>query len=129
MQAGFAMLEVGSVNVLNLVESTENVLIKNLFDASLGAICWWLLGYGMAAGDASMTSGFLGTTHFTLQSADFETAAGDASYAKWLFGWAFAATSATIVSGAVAERYVHDLKMCFSFLFLHHIMHMRYTFS
>ncbi|CAM9777356.1 unnamed protein product [Ectocarpus fasciculatus] len=102
MQTGFAMLEVGSVSIKN----TKNILIKNIGDASLGAICWWLLGFGVAFGD---TSGkFIGTNTFALKGAFFEgedgTLTNGYSYASWLFQWAFAATAATIVSGAVAER-------------------------
>ena len=43
MQVGFAMLEVGSVEAKN----TRNILLKNVLDASLGAIIWWLLGFGV----------------------------------------------------------------------------------
>ncbi|GMI28298.1 hypothetical protein TeGR_g12923 [Tetraparma gracilis] len=92
MQTGFAMLEVGMVNVKN----TKNILIKNLFDASIGAICWWLIGYGLAAGESS--GFFIGSDGFGFPDGDNTGKAG------WLFQWAFAATAATIVSGAVAER-------------------------
>ncbi|CAM9265764.1 unnamed protein product [Ectocarpus fasciculatus] len=103
MQTGFAMLEVGSVSIKN----TKNILIKNIGDASLGAICWWLLGFGVAFGDT--TGRFIGTNAFALKGALFEdedtgTLTNGYSYASWLFQWAFAATAATIVSGAVAER-------------------------
>ncbi|CBJ33346.1 ammonium transporter (ISS) [Ectocarpus siliculosus] len=102
MQTGFAMLEVGSVSIKN----TKNILIKNIGDASLGAICWWLFGYGVALGD---TKGrFIGSNAFALKGSHFEaddgTLTNGYSYAMWLFQWAFAATAATIVSGAVAER-------------------------
>jgi len=97
MQTGFAMLEVGSVNVKN----TQNILLKNVLDASIGGIIWWLLGYGLAMGDSP--SRFAGKTNFALENGDFSDGSGY-SYAFWLFQWAFAATTATIVSGAVAER-------------------------
>jgi len=97
MQTGFAMLEVGSVNVKN----TRNILLKNVLDASIGALIWWLIGFGIAMGDAP--SRFIGTTMFGLGAEDFEDGVGY-SYGSWLFQWAFAATTATIVSGAVAER-------------------------
>eukprot|EP00640_Fibrocapsa_japonica_P001704 CAMPEP_0113935380 /NCGR_PEP_ID=MMETSP1339-20121228/2540_1 /TAXON_ID=94617 /ORGANISM="Fibrocapsa japonica" /LENGTH=469 /DNA_ID=CAMNT_0000937511 /DNA_START=106 /DNA_END=1515 /DNA_ORIENTATION=- /assembly_acc=CAM_ASM_000762 len=100
MQTGFAMLEVGSVSVKN----TKNILIKNIFDASIGAISFWLLGYGFAFGEDK--GGFIGTDIFAFQnrSDDEPTWDDGAEYASWLFQWAFAATAATIVSGAVAER-------------------------
>lgn len=46
MQAGFAMVEVGSVRQKN----ANNILIKNLFDAVAGALAFWLLGYAFAFG-------------------------------------------------------------------------------
>jgi len=94
MQAGFAMLEVGSVRSKN----TANILMKNLMDACLGAISFWLLGYGFAYGDSN-DGDFIGSANFGLED---ETS--DTNYVSWLFQWAFAATTATIVSGAVAER-------------------------
>jgi len=102
MQTGFAMLEVGSVSIKN----TKNILIKNICDAAIGAICWWLVGFGLAFGE---TSGrFLGTSGYALKGEYFEaddgTLTNGKEYAFWLFQWAFAATTSTIVSGAVAER-------------------------
>ena len=41
--------QVGSVSIKN----TKNILIKNIGDASLGAVCWWLFGYGVAMGDSA----------------------------------------------------------------------------
>jgi len=102
MQTGFAMLEVGSVSIRN----TKNILIKNIGDAVLGAICWWLIGFGVAFGESS--GGFIGTSGFALKGEMFESEDGTLTngkqYAFWLFQWAFAATAATIVSGTVAER-------------------------
>jgi len=97
MQTGFAMLEVGSVNVKN----TRNILLKNVLDASIGALIWWWIGFGIAMGDAP--SRVIGTDMFGLVAEDFEDGVGY-TYGSWLFQWAFAATTATIVSGAVAER-------------------------
>lgn len=97
MQAGFAMLEVGSVNVKN----TQNILLKNVCDASIGALVWWVVGYGIAMGKSP--SQWIGVDHFALKKTDFTDGTGY-TYAFWLFQWAFAATTATIVSGAVAER-------------------------
>ena len=92
MQCGFAMLEVGYVQQKN----TKNILVKNVFDASIGALCWWLSGYGIAMGSG---------THKTIMGSDSYVLGIDL-YSKpmWLFQWAFCATASTIVSGAVAER-------------------------
>jgi Amt family ammonium transporter len=62
MQLGFAMVECGSVRKKN----ANSVLIKNLFDASVGCIGWWLVGFGFAFGnknlnDQSINGGFIGT--------------------------------------------------------------------
>lgn len=112
MQTGFAMLEVGSVSVKN----TKNILIKNLGDAAIGGVCWWLVGYGLAFGE---TKGRLfGTNGFALKGDQFEaedgTLTNGKAYAFWLFQWAFAATSATIVSGAVAERVSFSAYLAYS---------------
>lgn len=98
MQTGFAMLEVGSVHVKN----TRNILLKNVLDASIGSWCWYFLGFGFAMGKSP--SMFIGGSMFTLNPDYFFTADQGYAYAFWLFQWAFAATTATIVSGAVAER-------------------------
>lgn len=97
MQAGFAMVEVGNVDSKN----THNILMKNILDASLGALLWWLVGYGIAFGYSP--SQLIGTDTFLLKREDF-SGDGGYNYAFWFFQWAFAATAATIVSGAVAER-------------------------
>ena len=109
MQTGFAVLEVGCVSVKN----TKNILLKNLFDIVVGAVCWYLLGHALATGDASSTGGFIGTTGFFLGGDEFNTKGIDdpliiSERSKNLLGWffnlAFAAASTTIISGATAER-------------------------
>jgi len=103
MQAGFAMLEAGSVRSKNSI----NVLFKNLLDAAISAFFFWLLGFGFAYGKDS--GGFIGTDLFALDDESF-TATGSSNgvsgldYHTFFFQWAFAATAATIVSGCVAER-------------------------
>ena len=92
-QAGFAYLECGAVRSKN----ATNILIKNLLDAVIGALSYWLFGYAFAYGDGDYTNPFIGYRYF----------AGDgmeASWSGWFFQFVFAATAATIVSGAVAER-------------------------
>ncbi|CAM9900198.1 unnamed protein product [Ascophyllum nodosum] len=102
--------QVGCVSIKN----TKNILIKNIGDASLGAICWWLFGYGVAFGE---TGGkFIGTTNYALKG-DYFMNGGQIqgyNYASWLFQWAFAATAATIVSGAVAERVAFNAYIIYS---------------
>ncbi|MCH7699295.1 MAG: ammonium transporter [Chloroflexi bacterium] len=93
MQAGFAMLEAGFVRSKNVA----NILMKNLLDVSAGAIAFWAIGWGIAYGfSGDATNGFVGNGHFFLVGFD--------DWASWIFQFAFAATAATIVSGAMAER-------------------------
>ena len=99
------MLEVGSVQLKN----TKNILIKNVFDASIAAIMWWFFGYGIAFGTDEFgddgSNGFIGTSQFFYVDGAAASPGGK-TYGKafWLFQWAFAGAAATIVSGAVAER-------------------------
>jgi len=92
MQAGFALLEIGSVSQKNV----SNILFKNLADICIGALMWFFLGWGFSSadGDAS-TNEFIGVTDFGVKSSGFE---------DFFYSFAFAATAATIVSGSVAER-------------------------
>ncbi len=98
MQAGFALLEAGSIRAKN----TKNILIKNSLDACLGAILWWTVGYSFAFGvEGDSPNKFIGGKDFF---SALEKPASTTYFAFWFFQWAFAATAATIVSGAVAER-------------------------
>mmetsp|Transcript_18672 Transcript_18672/g.58714 ORF Transcript_18672/g.58714 Transcript_18672/m.58714 type:complete len:461 (+) Transcript_18672:173-1555(+) len=96
MQAGFAMLCAGSVRAKNV----KNIMLKNLLDACVGALSFWSLGYGVAYGKYHDGNELIGSSFFFL-SGQFERR--DTFY-NWFFQFAFAATAATIVSGAVAER-------------------------
>ncbi len=96
MQAGFAMVETGFTRAKN----AGNIMMKNLMDASMGAIIYWMLGFGLMFG---ATNGLFGTSQFML-SPDNATGDGQWQYTFWLFQVVFAATAATIVSGAMAER-------------------------
>lgn len=95
MQAGFAMLTAGSVRSKN----TKNVLLKNVLDACVGSLAYFLFGWAFAYGSGS--NAFIGWGNFALSGYDGE-AFND--YHNFFFQWAFAATAATIVSGSVAER-------------------------
>ena len=102
MQCGFAMLEAGCVSEKN----TKNILMKNIGDAAIGAICWWLFGFGFAFGETS--GGFIGTDEFLLKGDSFKSEDGTLTngkqYAFWFFQYSFCAVASTIVSGTVSER-------------------------
>ena len=97
MQLGFALLECGQVRQKN----ANSVLIKNLFDACVGCIGWWLFGFAFAFG--RVDGGFIGFNKAFFATNDLESFPED-YYLSWVFHFAFAATSATIVAGALAER-------------------------
>lgn len=98
MQAGFGLLEAGFVRVKN----TTNILMKNVLDASLGAVVWWAVGFGFAFGASQ--GGFIGGHSFFPGLGGLTETDGVSEAAVFFFQWAFAATAATIVSGALAER-------------------------
>ncbi|MEM7531670.1 MAG: ammonium transporter [Chloroflexota bacterium] len=101
MQAGFSILEAG----FNQRKNTVNILFKNLMDLSLGAILFWFVGYNLMY--PGVEGGFFAFGGFGIaESIDpAETGPGVLHpQADWLFQVAFAATAATIVSGAVAGR-------------------------
>ncbi len=97
MQAGFAMVETGFTRAKNAV----NILAKNLMDFAIGSICFFLLGFGIMFG-ASKCGGWIGVGDTMLRSAI--PGKTDWTFAFFFFQLVFAATSATIVSGAMAER-------------------------
>ena len=92
MQCGFAFLEAGAVRSKNAV----NILIKNMLDALIGGISYWAIGWGLAYGPGG--NPFCGGSEF------FSFNMEHTKYPSWFFQFVFAATAATIISGAVAER-------------------------
>jgi len=96
MQAGFAMVEVG----LTRPKNSANILMKNLMDFSVGAAAFFLVGWGLMYG--ADQSGIFGGSEFALSGVDPADWAN--KMRDWFFQVVFAATAATIVSGAVAER-------------------------
>lgn len=92
MQAGFALIESGSVRSKN----TVNVLMKNYMDVCVGALAFWLVGFGLMFGVNQ--TGWIGLSHFA--PSDLE----DWDWTMLFFQTMFAATAATIASGAMAER-------------------------
>ncbi len=96
MQPGFAMVESGFTRKKN----TANILMKNLMDFSFGALIFWIVGYSIMYGE-SMLGGIIGKPYLFFNSEGI----GDyADKTDILFQTVFAATAATIVSGAMAER-------------------------
>jgi len=98
MQAGFAMVETGFTRAKNAC----NIMMKNLMDFSVGSIAFWLVGFGLMFGTS--TFGLFGKSGFMLSTGDPTTGAGLWQFAFWMFQAVFAATAATIVSGAMAGR-------------------------
>ncbi|MDR2522026.1 MAG: ammonium transporter [Spirochaetaceae bacterium] len=94
MQAGFALVETGLTRAKNAV----NIIMKNLMDFCLGSIVYWAIGWGLMYGKDAL-GGLIGTSEFFKNVMD-----DPAYYRNWFFQVVFAATAATIVSGAVAER-------------------------
>jgi Amt family ammonium transporter len=101
-------LEAGSVRSKNV----KNILLKNVLDACIGAIVWWMVGMGTAFGDSGSDAGnvFIGTANNGAESffaagwSSLESQNNGQTIALWFFQYAFAAAAATIVSGAIAER-------------------------
>lgn len=102
MQAGFAMLEVG----LNAGKNTVNILAKNILDLGVGIILFLLIGFGLMYPGAEYAGGYFGYGGpWVARDANVPNiGAGYSASADFLFQVAFAATAATIVSGAVAGR-------------------------
>ena len=98
MQAGFALLEAGATRAKNSI----NIIMKNVMDMSLGSLAFWLVGFGLMFGTNS--SGWIGTDNFLLSNIDPASETGYFDFAFFIFQTVFAATAATIISGAVAER-------------------------
>jgi Amt family ammonium transporter len=96
MQAGFALVESGFTRA----KSAINIMMKNLMDFSIGSIAFWAIGFGIMFG--ATTTGWFGTSGFFL--SDFTPDGDPWVLAFWMFQVVFAATAATIVSGAMAER-------------------------
>lgn len=108
MQAGFAMVETGFTRAKN----AGNIMMKNLMDASMGAIAFWAIGFALMFG---ASNGITGGSHFFLADFDNGTPDGQWGYTFWMFQVVFAATAATIVSGAMAERTKFAGYLCYSF--------------
>ncbi len=91
MQPGFALVEAGFTRAKN----TANIVMKNFMDFAAGALMYWAVGFGLAYGGSTI-GGYVGYGEFFFNNPDRSV--------EWFFQVVFAATAATIVSGAMAER-------------------------
>ncbi len=98
MQAGFSMCEAGFTRAKN----TGNILMKNLMDFCLGTPCFWLVGFGIMFGAGTGLFGWIDP--MIMGDYSHILPAGVPLWAFAIFQTVFCATSATIVSGAMAER-------------------------
>ncbi len=93
MQAGFAMVEAGFTRAKN----TGNIIMKNLMDFCIGTVVFILIGFGLLMGEDLV--GLIGKPGF-----DIFTSYSNFNFSNFVFNLVFCATTATIVSGAMAER-------------------------
>lgn len=93
MQAGFAMVETGFTRAKN----AGNIIMKNLMDFCIGTVMFILIGFGLLLGEDVV--GLIGKPGF-----DIFTTYQDFDWSNFVFNLVFCATTATIVSGAMAER-------------------------
>ncbi|MFB3778743.1 MAG: ammonium transporter [Bryobacteraceae bacterium] len=108
MQAGFAMVETGFTRAKN----AGNIMMKNLMDFCMGGLAYWAVGFGLMFG---LSNGLTGWSNF-FANFDNSTLDGQWGFTFWLFQVVFAATAATIVSGAMAERTKFSGYLVYSFL-------------
>ena len=98
MQAGFSMCEAGFTRAKN----TGNILMKNLMDFCIGTPCFWLIGFGIMFGSGTALFGWIDP--MICKDYSHILPEGVPLWAYAIFQTVFCATSATIVSGAMAER-------------------------
>ena len=98
MQAGFSMCEAGFTRAKN----TGNILMKNLMDFCIGTPCFWLVGFGIMFGAGTKLFGWIDP--MIMKDYSHVLPSGVPLWAFAIFQTVFCATSATIVSGAMAER-------------------------
>ena len=108
MQAGFTLLETGFTRAKNAL----NIVMKNVMDVSVGGLAFYFVGFGLMFGTTA--GGWIGTDGFAL--SEIGDYSNEWSYTFFFFQAVFAATAATIVSGAVAERTSFKAYLIFSLL-------------
>ena len=99
MQAGFALVELGFNSSKNVV----NIMFKNFIDMALGVMIYWAFGFSLMYGASQLIPGFVAWGGFGVSEVGTGLE-GLNPQVNFLFQVAFAATAATIVSGAVAGR-------------------------
>lgn len=114
MQAGFAMVEVGLSRAKNAIA----VLAKNFMDGLIGGLAYWAFGFAFMFGGSMLASGlttgnaFIGLSGFMLSGDAYDVTTME----LWFFQMVFAATAATIASGAMAERTKVTAYLAYSFI-------------
>ena len=101
MQAGFAFLGAGLIRTKN----TTNYMTKSFMDFAIASLSFWAFGFAFMTGASA--AGIIGTSNFFLV---------DDNWVDWIFQMVFAATAATIVAGAIAERTKIQTYMAYSFI-------------
>ena len=121
MHTGFAFLEIG----LTREKNTINILFKNIFIITVGLLLYYIIGFNlMYPGDFNGVNGVIGFSGFGLDaplvdsSLDLAYNEGYTYWTDFLFQGMFAATAATIVSGAVAERMKIGAFMIFTIIYV-----------
>ena len=105
MQAGFAFLGAGLIRAKN----TTNYMTKSFMDFAIASLSFWAFGFALMWGTSA--AGIAGTTNFFIVDG-----AGGQNYVDWVFQMVFAATAATIVAGAIAERTKTQAYLAYSFM-------------
>lgn len=118
MHLGFASLEAG----LTRAKNTVNILFKNTITPAIGILCYAFVGFNLMYPGSDFAGQFFGFAGFGLNlpegwdSSNYN--AGYTFYTDFIFQAMFAATAATIVSGAVAERMKLGVFILFSFIYV-----------
>jgi Amt family ammonium transporter len=112
MQAGFALVEAG----LTRAKNVANIMMKNLMDMSAGVLAFAIFGFGIAFTGSEQLGGWFGWGGFFLEGFDDPMTDGLSPATTFFFQAAFAATAATIVSGAMAERTKFKSYFVYSFV-------------
>ena len=98
MQAGFAMVETGFTRAKN----AGNIIMKNLMDFAIGAVVYWFIGFSIMFGKDN--GGLIGSISLLCNGDLLSLPTNISKFTFVMFQTVFAATAATIVSGAMAER-------------------------